>query len=182
MSLEGTDEARPAIVEGGFSSLADELLLNIIDYLDSHAALCNLAATCRRFQGLTEPYIWRSLLVLNGTHAQNITAALDGQDNRIEAIQELSIRYKNEYREGIESLNYYLGQMGRLRHLTLESPCPNNSEWRPGTFFDGWSRIDYSNLIASAIYPREGLTPALPMLQSSAYIKHSQIQTPTNGM
>jgi hypothetical protein len=173
MSLEGTDEVHPAISESSLALLADELLLNVIEYLDSHAALCNLAATCRRFQGLTEPYIWRSLLVLNGTHALNIAAALDGQDDRIEAIQEISIRYKNEYREGIESLNYYLGMMGRLRHLTLESPCPNNSEWRPGTFFDGWSRIDYSNLIASAIYPREGLTPALPMLQSSEYIEHS---------
>jgi hypothetical protein len=175
MSLEGTDEVRPAITESSFSLLADELVLNILDCLDSHSALCNLASTCRRFQGLTEPYIWRSLLVLNGTHAQTITAALDGQDDRIEAIQELSVRYKNEYREGIESLNYYLGLMGRLRHLTLESPCPNNSEWGPGTFFDGWSRIDYSNLIASAIYPREGLTPALPMLQSSEYTSSPQI-------
>jgi hypothetical protein len=173
MSLEGTEEARPAIVESSFSLLADELLLNIIDFVDSHEALCSLAATSRRLQGLTEPYIWRSLLVLMGAHAQHVSTALDGQDARIDAVQELSIRYKNEYREGIESLNYYLGQMSKLRHLTLESPCPNNSDWRADTFFDGWTRIDYSNLIASSIYPREGLTPTLPMLQSSEYTKHA---------
>lgn len=154
------------LADHGLLSLVDELLLNIIDHIDNHHALCSLAATCVRFQGLVEPYVWRKLLVLTGTHARRIAMALDDRDERVDYIKEISIRYKDDHRDGIEELSHFMGLMGKLRHLTLESPCPNNSEWRQGVYFDGWSRIDYMNLLASAVYPRQGLSPALPLLQS----------------
>lgn len=154
------------LAQGGLLSLVDELLLGIIDQIDSHEILCNLAATCMRFQGLVEPYIWRSLLVLKGSHARRIATALDDREERMDYIHELSIRYKDDYRDGIEELNHFTGLMTKLRHLTVESPCPNNSEWRSGVYFDGWSRIDYSNLLASAVYPRMDMPLVLPDLQS----------------
>jgi hypothetical protein len=152
--------------ESGLLRLVDELLLNVIDHIDAHDALVNLAASCTRFQGLVEPYIWRTLLVLNGTHARRIVEALDSRDERADYIQNLSVRYQDDYREGIEELNHYMGLMSKLRHLHIESPCPNNSEWQAGRYFDGYSRIDYTNLLASAVYPRLGGQMALPMLQS----------------
>jgi hypothetical protein len=155
-----------ALADNGLLRLVDELLLNIFDQIDSRRDLCNFAATCARLQGLAEPYIWRSLLVLSGRHARNIAAALDSRDARVDFIKELSIRYKDEYKDGIEDLNHWLTLMSKLRHLTLETPCPNNSEWRSGSLFDGWSRINYSNLLASSVFQREGLPVALPMLQS----------------
>lgn len=155
-----------ALADTGLLRLVDELLLNIIDQIDSQRDLCNLAATCARLQGLAEPYIWRSLLVLSGEHARNIAKALDTRDQRVDFIQELSIRYKNSGRDGIENLNHWLTLMSKLRYLTLESPCPNNSEWRQGELFDGWSRINYSNLMANSVFQREGLPLVLPMLQS----------------
>ena len=155
-----------ALADTGLLRLVDELLLNVLDHVASLRDLCNFAATCTRLQGLAEPYVWRSLLVLSGTHARNIAAALDRRDQRVDFIQELSIRYKDPNKEGIEDLNHWLTLMSKLRHLTLESPCPNNTEWRQGELFDGWSRINYSNLMASAVFPREGLPVALPMLQS----------------
>jgi hypothetical protein len=151
----------------GLLRLVDELLLNVIDHIDTHDALINLAATCTRFQGLVEPYIWRKLLVLKGAHARRVVEALDSQDERADYVQDLSIRYQDDHREGIEELNHYVGLMNKLRHLHIESPCPNNSEWQAGTiYFDGYSRIDYTNLLASAVYPRFGGQMALPMLQS----------------
>lgn len=155
-----------ALADTGLLRLVDELLLNVLDHIASLKDLCSLAATCVRLQGLAEPYIWRSLLVLSGRHARNIAAALDRRDERVDFIQELSIRYKDQNKEGIEDLNHWLTLMSKLRHLTLESPCPNNSEWRHGEIFDGWSRINYSNLMASAVFAREGFPIALPMLQS----------------
>jgi hypothetical protein len=60
-----------------------------------------------------------------------------------------------------------LSVMGRLRHLHIESPCPNNLEWQNGSiYFDGYSRIDYTNLLAGSVYPRSGMAMTLPMLQS----------------
>jgi hypothetical protein len=169
MSRQEPGSSQLSLASNGLLSLVDELLLNIIDHIDSRIALCNLASTCMRFQGLVEPYIWRDLLILTGSHARRITEAFDSRDERVDYVQNISIRYKDEYKEGIEELNHHIALMSRLRHLMLESPCPNNSEWRSGLFFDGYSRIDYTNLLASAVYPRSGLEPALPMLQSRMY-------------
>lgn len=155
-----------ALADTGLLRLVDELLLNILDFVPALRELRSLAATCTRLQGLAEPYVWRSLLVLSGTHARNIAAALDQRDQRADFIQELSIRYKDANKEGIEELNHWIAIMPKLRHLTLESPCPNNSEWRRGEIFTGWSRINYWNLIASSVFPREGISMAMPMLQS----------------
>ena len=154
----------------GLLSCVDELLLNIVDHIDTQEALRNLAATCARLHGLVEPYIWRTLLVLKGAHARNIAKALDSRPVRVEYVQDLSIRYKDVHREGIEELNYFISLMGKLRHLTLESPCPNNSEWRSGVYFDGWSRINFENLLATAVYPVAGVPLALPMLQSCMFL------------
>jgi hypothetical protein len=153
--------------ENGLLRLVDELLLNIIDHIDARDALCSLAATCTRFQGLVEPYIWRDLQVIKGSHAHSIATAFDSRDQRTDYIQDLSIRYADDFRDGIEDLNHHTGLMSRLRHLHIESPCPNNSEWQMNDiYFDGYSRIDYTNLLASAVYPRLGAPLALPMLQS----------------
>jgi hypothetical protein len=153
--------------ESGLLRLVDELLLNIIDHVEGRGALCSLAATCTRFQGLVEPYIWRKVEVLTGAHAQRIATALNSRDDRTDLIQDLAIRYQDEYRDGIENLNHYLSVMGRLRHLHIESPCPNNLEWQNGSiYFDGYSRIDYTNLLAGSVYPRSGMAMTLPMLQS----------------
>jgi hypothetical protein len=160
----------PAMVadvpQTGLLALVDELLLSIIDQIDSHDALCNLAASCRRFQGLTEPYVWRSLLVTSGDRAKSIAAALDTRETRSSYIQELSIRYPDCNRDGIQELNYFIVLMDKLRHLTIESPCPNNSEWKNDLEFDGWTKIDYTTLLEASVYPRKGISQTLPMLQS----------------
>lgn len=155
-----------ALADTGLLRLVDELLLNVLDNITCRKDLCNFAATCTRLQGLAEPYIWRSLLVLSGTHARDIDTALNRRDQRVDFIQDLSVRYKDGQKEGIEVLNHWMTLMSKLRHLTLESPCPNNSEWIHEDLFDGWSKIDYWNLLASAAFPREGLPVALPMLRS----------------
>jgi hypothetical protein len=166
MSRQEPGSTQLALAPHGLLSLVDELLLNILDHINTQHALCSLAATCMRFQDLAEPYIWRDLHVLSGNHARKIAIALDRREARIDYVKILAIRYENDHKEGIEDLNHFIALMGRLEHLQLESPCPNNSEWRAGVFFDGYSRIDYSNLLAGAVYPRLGIPLALPMLQS----------------
>jgi hypothetical protein len=152
--------------DSGLPAFADELLLAIIEKIDSHSALCNLAATSSRFQGLVEPYVWRSLLVTHGEHARDIAHALDSREGRPSYVYELSVRYPHDKSNGIEELTHFIGLMEKLRHLTIESPCPNNSEYARPIYFDGFTKIDYRALLEAATYPRAGLSPALPMLQS----------------
>ena len=154
------------MAQSGLLALVDELLLSIIDQIDSRDALCNLASTCRRFQGLTEPYIWRSLLVTHGDRAKSIAAALDLREARSDYVQELAVRYPDNDREGIQELNHFIVLMQKLKHLTIESPCPNNVEWNDAKEFDGWTKIDYATLLEASVYPRNGIEPTLSMLQS----------------
>jgi hypothetical protein len=169
MARQEPGSTQLALAASGLLSLVDELLLSIIDQIDNKEALRYLAMTCTRFQGLVEPYIWRDLLVLTGAHARQIMQALDSREERVDYIHSLSIRYQDPFKEGIEELNHFIALMSRLKHLTIESPCPNNREWGADVFFDGYSRIDYTNLLASAVYPRIGHPLALPMLQSREY-------------
>lgn len=167
---QSTQAMTADVPQTGLLALVDELLLSIIDQIDSRDALCSLAACSRRLQGLTEPYIWRSLLVTSGNRARRIAAALDIRESRSSYIQELSIRYPDSKRDGIQELNHFIVLMDKLRHLTIESPCPNNSEWKGDMDFDGWTRIDYMALLEASVYPRNGMSPTLPMLQSRKFL------------
>lgn len=155
--MESAEPVPPHSGAWSLLSLADELLLCVVDQIDSRETLCNLAATCSRFQNLVEPYCWRSILVRKGGHASRIAFSLNNRVERIAFIQDLAIQYDNVYEDGIENLGGFMPHMGKLRHLTIESPCPNNSEWRRGAPFDSWTRIDYTTLFETA---------TLPMLQS----------------
>ncbi|KAF2634468.1 hypothetical protein P280DRAFT_511886 [Massarina eburnea CBS 473.64] len=158
--------------ETGLLALVDELLLAIIDQVDSHTTLCNLAATCSRLRGIAEPYVWRNLLITRGDHAREVAYALDSREARPSYVHELSIRYRYNQSAGIEDLNHLIGLMDKLRHLTIESPCPNNTEFPRNGYFDQPTRIDYRSLLEGAVHPRPGLPPTLPMLQSLSVTLH----------
>lgn len=150
-------------------SLANELLDIIIAQIESHKDLCNLAATCSRLKDLTEPFIWQSLLVLHGAHVTWIGQALRRDWRRASFVHELAIRYGEEHEEGIEGLDTYIRHMKQLRHLTIESPCPNNNGgWIGGaSLFPSWTRVDYATLFEEAVDEVKSLEPPpLSMLQS----------------
>jgi hypothetical protein len=107
--------------------LADELLLNIIEHVNSRTALQTLACTCSKLQSLTEPFIWTSLLVLSGSHAFQIAKSLRSRESRASGIRSLQVRYAQELANGIEALNPEMKKMSQLRELHVESSCPNNA-------------------------------------------------------
>ncbi|KAH7130216.1 hypothetical protein B0J11DRAFT_566283 [Dendryphion nanum] len=155
------------------SNFVDELLLAIVEQIDCHESLCNLSSTNRRFQGLAEPFIWRKLLVLNGSHADGIAYALRSRTERLSNIQTLAIHYTNEVEIGIRKLDPLVRIMTKLRHLTIESPCPNNSEWIRTDEFTGWTKIDYWTLLGDSIDQSIPDRP-LQMLQSLTLHGHGK--------
>ncbi|KAF2423504.1 hypothetical protein EJ08DRAFT_701153 [Tothia fuscella] len=116
-------------------SLADELLLGIIDQIDNKLDLSNICLTCSRFQGLAEPFLYRDVLVRTGKQAVNLSHSLRKRTERASSIRSLQIRYLQDDVAGIAVLNPDLRMMSRLREFTVESPCCNdkgaidNPEW-----------------------------------------------------
>lgn len=144
--------------------LADELLLAIIEQIDCREALKNLASTSLHFQALAEPFIWRSLLVTQGTAVPQLAYALSKRPERTSAIWDLAVRYNEKDEDGIELLNFYLPRMEKLRNLTIESPCPNNFGRGIQSFPDHYTKINYTKLFEDALSTSR--QRPLPILQS----------------
>ncbi|ORY14021.1 hypothetical protein BCR34DRAFT_586056 [Clohesyomyces aquaticus] len=148
-------------------SLADEILLSIIEHVDSNAALSCLAATCSKLRGLVEPFIWRELLVTRDIHSTKVITALL-QSNRFSYIQDLAICYRQDANRLFGAWSGAIAYMGKLRHLKIESPCPNNPPIDP--FWDEHCYIDYTRLIRHSILPE--FSRPFSMLQSLSLHAH----------
>ncbi|KAF2503082.1 hypothetical protein BU16DRAFT_612649 [Lophium mytilinum] len=147
-----------------FLSLADEMILAVIERVDQSEDLCTLARTCGRFQALVEPYIYRSVLVRTGANAICLATALDRRPSRALEIQHFEVRYihkvvvddtgivQSDNESGIESIDRILPHLRNLRHLTIESPCINNNPWRGDEMIPWRSgcRIRYTPLFRAA--------------------------------
>jgi hypothetical protein len=149
---------QPTLHRFSLFSLVDELLLNILEHVDSRASLQNLACTCSRLQALVEPFIYRSLLILSGEHATQIVKCIRSREDRAWGIRTLQIRYPEVLAAGIEALNLPMKKMVQLRKLTIESSCPNNGgelgeRWGEGRI-DCASFFEYASQVMPGPIPR----------------------------
>jgi F-box-like len=130
-------------------ALADELLIGIVEHVESKHDLCNLALTCSRLQVLAEPALYRSILVRKGTSAIGLFDAILGRPIRATFISELQIRYQHTHTQGIRILNHGLRTMRNLQCLTIETPCCNDTN----ALVEGFEckgEIDYAEYFAFA--------------------------------
>lgn len=168
-------------------SLADELILAIIERIDSHETLVNLCATCPRLQALTEPYSFKSRLVRTGDQAERLAHVLMSRMERLDYVKVLSIRYVWEDEQGIEILSDLMKiGLHNIRDLTIESPCLNNDPWRndPQLPWRSACRIDIGGMLRAAALRSDPVSeiPVLPHLQSRKFnlIIECVCQTPTS--
>ena len=108
-------------------SLADELILNIIEQIDGIQALRNFVLTCQKAQGMAEPYLYRDLVFYDGDAVMRYFMALDEQPDRGKHAQYLDVRYKVDGRKGIVLLNGMSRWLPNLRSWRIETPCPNDN-------------------------------------------------------
>ncbi|KAE8451443.1 hypothetical protein EG329_004072 [Mollisiaceae sp. DMI_Dod_QoI] len=129
--------------------LADELLLKIVEHVESKDDLSILALTCSKLQAFAEPFLYQSILIRRGTQALQLCYAIQRRPIRASSIHKLEIRYRYEDKEGMGALNQGLRKLCRLQELTIESPCCNDSHAR----FDDFAskgEIDYADYFTFA--------------------------------
>ncbi|KAJ7617272.1 hypothetical protein FB45DRAFT_933776 [Roridomyces roridus] len=109
-------------------SLPTELLLAVIDAMDSDSdSLRHFAVTCKLACLLTEPILYRTLLVTSGSEASRLAQAL--QQHRADFVQSLDLRPQYRGEEGIEDFTPTISVMTHLRSLSVESPFANYGRW-----------------------------------------------------
>jgi hypothetical protein len=130
-------------IESRLMTLADELLIGIVEHVESKNDLYSLALTCSRLQALAEPALYQSILVRKGTQALRLFDAILGRPVRASFIRSLQIRYLYTYKEGIRIMNQGLRRMSKLEVLIIEAPCCNDTH----AFIEGFEskgEIDYA--------------------------------------
>lgn len=123
--------------------LADELLIQIAQHIDSSQDLCSLAVTCSRLQGFAEPVLYSSILIRNGSKALKLFNAILRRSGRALFVRKLHIRYRSDGEAGIEILNLALLHLLKLKELLIEAPCCNDTPSQRADF-QSQGKIDYA--------------------------------------
>lgn len=155
------------------TSLADELILRIVECIDDVDSLRNAALTCSFLNNLIEPYIYQSILIRSSKDAENLLNSLRARPRRMASIRALSVRYGKgtDPEDGIAVLNAELPGFHNLRRWTIESPCINDTHWRSdGAVFHCHGKIDYVSLFDSASMTRPLQERKFQQLQSCALV------------
>ena len=108
--------------------LPGELLAYIVASIDDVTTLRQVAAVCRRLNDLTEPFLYQSLTVSNGSQAVMFAEAIAKRPSRASHVRSLLASTRFEKAQGIEQLPRSLAVMHNLRDLSLETPDCNLKE------------------------------------------------------
>jgi hypothetical protein len=108
--------------------LPGELLASIVASIDDVATLREVAVVCKRLNNLTEPYLYQSLVISDGSQAVMLAGAIAKRPSRALHIRSLLASTRFEKAQGIEQLPGSLGNMHNLRDLSLETPDCNLKE------------------------------------------------------
>ena len=155
-------------------ALVDELLIGIVDFVESKYDLHSLALVCSRLQGLTEPALYRSILIRKGTTALRVFSAIMSRPARASFIRQLQLRYMYAHRGGIQVLNEGLRKMCNLQELTIEAPCCNDAYAFLDEGFESKGLIDYADYFIFASSMTVETQPRVQVpLQRCKFIQNS---------
>lgn len=129
--------ARYAKFEFPITDLPNELVAHIIEFINDISALRNLACSCHRLQQLTEPVLWRKLLVRERQRLRRTLDAYGSRRERALALQVLHVPCKSDFGNDMSGLASVMRRGQNLRELMIESPSCNlaafeaDDVWRP---------------------------------------------------
>ena len=105
--------------------LPDEVLVSVfgfLNYYDLREAVC----VCRSFNGMSEPFLYNSIQVLNGGQASSLAHSLNANIRRARWVHDLLISTRFGEDEGLSTLPPFIAEMRNLRELRLETPDCNS--------------------------------------------------------
>jgi hypothetical protein len=100
--------------------LPGELLSSVVASIDDVITLRQVAAVCKRLNDLTEPFLYQSLIVSDGSQAVMLGEAIAKRPSRALHVRSLLSSTKFEKAQGIDKHN--------LKNLSLETPDCNKKE------------------------------------------------------
>ena len=109
--------------------LPDEILIQVVSFIDRKADLRRCSRLCRRIHTLTEEQLYSNIVLMTPTHARNFGTAVSNSTTRLLAIKDLTIAppdSTSEIYERYPPLYDLLPRMKRLRNFFYESEFCNS--------------------------------------------------------
>lgn len=107
--------------------LPNELIADIVEYIEDTETLRALARTCSRLQSIAELALYQSIFHRTGEAAIRLCEAVETRPERADGIHVIDSRCKWQKRAGLVSLAPVISRAKNLRELTIESPYCNNA-------------------------------------------------------
>lgn len=120
--------------------LADELIIAIVQHVESRSDLCALAQTCRRLCKMAEPLIYRNIFIRTESQARAILQAITPKRHRACAVVTFEARCKYGEFTNVELCSDITGLTPNLREYVLESPFCNSKRWKKNKCINQWPR------------------------------------------
>lgn len=135
-------------------SLADELILAVIEQIQDLEALRNLTLTCKKVRGLAEPYVYKDIFIRTGRQAQRLRDVIAANPERALAVRHLDVKYKHDDELGMDCLNTMCRFFQNMKSWEIETPCPNDS---PQQVFSGgmiqfWEHTQHLSWLQSSMF------------------------------
>lgn len=107
--------------------LVDELVLSILEEIDSAQDLRSLARTCSPLQALSEPLLYRDIALHSRRDALTLASSIVSRPSRLQAIRKIDVRYRYVTRDcRLDVLVDIIWKARNLQELTVESPFCNH--------------------------------------------------------
>jgi hypothetical protein len=153
--------------------LPGELLVSILASVDDIATLREVAVVCKRLNSLTEPFLYQSLVISDGSQAVMLAEAIAKRSSRASHVRSLLASTRFEKAQGIEQLPGSLGNMHNLRDLSLETPDCNLKD--PGERIP-WIMLQerYERIFQHSSLLLPSQARSLPRLRSCTSLNPSQ--------
>lgn len=188
LSARGVKTAFPLL------DLPNELIVYIIELIDHVPTLRRLACTSHRIQHLTEPVLWRELLLTTAPNVRRILAAYHTTPSRAKMLQVLNVPCDPYFGRDVSVLADLMEKAENVKMLTIQSPScgevsfETEAEWGPMT---DHLFLPFQRAVAGPISvsnPLQKLTKREPMpcycllLFTSRSYANSQSQSPSISM
>lgn len=121
----GKFSARSTTMEFDLLNLPNELIIRVVELVDSLKALSRLACCSKRMQELAEPILYQNLLVKDASSAKALIDAFKGRPKRALAVHNLNVPSHQSMERQMNGLKFLLKELHGLRNLKFESPFVN---------------------------------------------------------
>lgn len=142
--------------------LPNELIVTILEHIDSRISLRHMSRTCRRMQKLTEPVLYRSALIRTGSETDKLVTALQARPARAAALHRLDIPCHQRYVQSFEGIAHLMEQASNLKELMIESPSCNSSDFEDEEAWEDMVR-ELFRPFQIAVDAATAITPSKPL-------------------